>query len=594
MAVISTAPVRAILVTTLLSTIVVPVRGAQRAEDQLAELADRFVQQQIAFDPTLAYAAGLQIGDHSRLADRSQGAIARLAEDEGKDLAQLHRIDRSKLSPGSHGVYAALRERLEADLQLRVCKSELWNVNHFSGWQSELTDVAEAQPVTTAENRAQALRRWESVPHYLDVELDNLRLGLSEGYSAPKSVVRKVIAQTGELGSAPPEKSDLYSPAARAHDAQFQAAFKALLVEQIDPAVQRYHDFLRDEYLPRARDGIAVSDLPHGKACYRAFLRANTTLNRSPWEVFRLGAKTVARNETEVAKLGKDLYGVDSVTGILSRMKAEPDSHFESADELLAYSRKLLLSAKSATADYVIGTLPQQDVVIEPEHDFEEAAGVDSHYEPQPDPAKPAVYRIQLGVWKSRLRGQAAITLAHETWPGHHLQIALSRELGGKTQLSKLISNSAYEEGWARYAERLAEEADIYDSQESWILRRIWPAHGMVVDTGIHALHWTRSQAIAYLVATGVFNPQTAEDMVDRIAVLPGQLTSYDSGGLEILRLRQEAKRRLGTKFDLKSFNRVVIEDGVVPLPELHQHVQAWIRANLQARPLEKATTRGK
>jgi uncharacterized protein (DUF885 family) len=221
--------------------------------------------------------------------------------------------------------------------------------------------------------------------------------------------------------------------------------------------------------------------------------------------------------------------------------------------------------------------MPKQDVVIEPERDFEDAAGVSSHYDPEPDASKTATYRIELGNWQSQTRGEAEITVVHEAWPGHHLQIALARELQPDSPLSKLVMNSAYIEGWARYAEAMAEEAGIYDSKDALIQRRVWPARGMVVDPGLHAFHWTRQQAIDYLVASGRFTAKSADDAVDRIAVLPGQLTSYDSGGLEIKALRQEAQSKLGDRFDLRKFNRTVLEEGVVPLSELRVHVEDWI-----------------
>jgi uncharacterized protein (DUF885 family) len=153
----------------------------------------------------------------------------------------------------------------------------------------------------------------------------------------------------------------------------------------------------------------------------------------------------------------------------------------------------------------------------------------------------------------------------------------LAREISPGTPLNKLIFNSAYVEGWARYAEALGEDAGIYQSEEANILRRVWPARGMVVDPGLHAFHWTRQQAVDYLVGTGRFDSKGADNLVDRIAVMPGQLTAYDSGGLEIKSLRADAEAALGPKFDVREFNRTVIDEGMVPLGELRRHVQTWI-----------------
>jgi uncharacterized protein (DUF885 family) len=547
------------------------------AAAKLDALATRYVGEMVESDPTVVYDTGLTTTEHDRFADRTAEGLAAFAAKEDRDLADLKTLDPAELPATSRASYAVLREMLEADIQMRVCRTELWNVNHFAGWQSALADVAEAQPVGTPAARAQALKRWSSLPRYIDVEIVNLREGLRQGYSAPQSVVRRVIAQMDELSALAADKSPFYSPAQRDTDPDFRAALATLVNGKINPALRRYGEFLRDPYLSKARTGVAVSDLPRGAACYQAFLRMNTTLNRSPQEVFDLGRKTVASNQAAVIALGQRLFGLSDFRAIVARSKTRPEDHFQSPDELLSYSRALLAKAKARSAT-LVESLPLQDVVIEPERDFEESAGVSSHYDANPDTAKPGTYRIELGNWRAQTRGDAAITVVHEAWPGHHLQIALARQLQRGTPLSRLSFNAAYIEGWARNAESMAEEAGIYDNDDALILRRAWPARGMVVDPGLHAMKWSRQQAIDYLVASGRFDPKQADDAVDRIAALPGQLTAYDSGGLEFRALRAEAQTALGSRFDLRRFNTAVIEEGVVPLGELRAHVRAWIK----------------
>lgn len=555
---------------------------AATPEEQLNALADRYVADVIDYDPVLAYFTGLPTTDHSRFADRTPEAIAAFAAKERAHLDALGKIDAGALPAASRVAYAVLQEQLESDLGLRVCKGELWNVDHFAGWQSVFADVAQQQPVGTKEARAAALKRWGSLARFLEIETANLRAGLAAGYAAPKSVTKRVIQTMESLASAPAEKSPFYSPAERDTDPAFKAKFAKLIAEKINPAIRQYGNFLRTEYLPKARDGIALADLPDGLACYQAYLRTYTTLKRTPREVFDLGERTVAANRADVIKFGKKLFGTSDFSAIVAKSKARKENHFASKEELLAYSRGLLSKAKEKTAA-LVARMPSQDVVIEPQRDFEEAAGVNSHYDLEPDPAKPATYRIQLGNWESTTRGQAEITLVHEAWPGHHLQIALARELQPATKLSKLTFNSAYVEGWARYAEAMAEEAGIYESRDALILRRVWPARGMVVDPGLHAFGWSREKAIAYILEAGRDTEKTADDLVDRIAVLPGQLTAYDSGGLEIKALRAEAQKALGARFDVRAFNTAVLEQGSVPLSELRAHVTAWIAAELPA-----------
>ena len=562
-----------------------PTRAARQPSPavRVSALADRYVTLTLQYDPTQAYSAGLPSPDNSRFADRSPAALAAYDAAEQSILADLRAVPTANLSATTRVVAATLREQLESDLQLRVCRTELWSVNHFSGWQSSFAQIAEQQPVATPDDRAQALRRWSAAPRFLDTEIANLRRGLAAGYSAPQSVTRRVIAQMDSMIAAPPEKSPFFSPAARSlnapsPDPAFKAAFTRILVEEINPALRRYRDFLVTEYLPKAREGVAISDLPNGPACYQAFLRQNTTLTRTPQQVFDLGQQTVAANLADVQRLGQQHFGTTDTPTLIERIKSRPEDHFQSADDLLRFSRAHLDQARAATAAYLIDQMPSQAAVVEPDRPFEEQAGVSSHFEPEPDPAKPATFRLELSPWKTETRGEATIVLVHEVWPGHHLQIALARQLQPEIPLFKLTGNSAYVEGWARYAEGMAEDVGLYaDTPDALILRRLWPARGMVVDPGLHAFHWSRQQAIDYILAAGRDTPEAAADLIDRIAVLPGQLTSYDSGGLEIKALRHEAETRLGARFDLRAFNRAVLEEGVVPLSELRRHIEDYL-----------------
>ena len=549
----------------------------RHASDQVAQIAARHVSEAIAYDPAVALGSGAadQFGD--RLPRRAPPSIRRYENEERGELRQLLEIPSSSLSGADRATYLNLREALESDLQLRVCKRELWNVDHFSGWQISFVDLAAAQPVATARQRAEALRRWSDLPRFVDVEIANLREGLGQGYSAPASIVRRVLGQIRDLLASTPERSPFYSPAARSHDPAFQEAFRSVLVKRIDKALARYRDYLANDYLPRARDGIGLSALPNGSECYAAFLRAATTTQMSAKEVFDRGQETVAANLAEIGRLGEVEYGTSLPRVIIGRVKADERQHFSSPAELLDFTRSHLLRGQAATAA-LVDALPRQDVVVEPETAIEDGSGISSHYLPNSIEQTPATFITQLRNYATSTRAETEVTLAHETWPGHHLQIAYARELAGASPLTRLVQNSAYVEGWARYAEGLAEEANIYDTPTASIMRRAWPGHGMVLDPGIHMFHWSRKEAIAYLLSSGRFSEKSAEDMVDRIAVLPAQLTAYDVGAFVFRKLRGEAQKALGARFDVKAFHRTVLEEGPVPLTELEAHATAWIR----------------
>jgi uncharacterized protein (DUF885 family) len=219
-------------------------------------------------------------------------------------------------------------------------------------------------------------------------------------------------------------------------------------------------------------------------------------------------------------------------------------------------------------------------VVPFPEH--EEGTGRSAHYRRGTE-ERPAEYRIPLHDPEGQSRGNAEATAFHETWPGHHLQIAISQTAGSLHPVTKLIGFSGPIEGWARYSEALAEEMGLYETKTGPILRRAWPATGMVVDPGIHLFGWTREQAMDFMNETGRFPESIADDMVDRIAIIPGQLTSYDSGGLEIFALRRQAEEALGEEFDIREFHDRVLENGSIPLGALREHIEAWIAGKEEA-----------
>lgn len=546
------------------------------ASTNVSSLADQYVALSLDFDPTGAYFYGLESPSHSRLVDRSPAALRAFEHKEDALLDQLNRIPRESIAATDKSTAALMRESIEAEQQIRVCKMELWAVSHFIGWQMLFPDLADLQPVGNPAHRTDALKRWGSMPKYLDVEIANLRDGLRQGYSAPQPVVKRVIQQLDGMLAAPVDKSPFISPADRDEDAAFKKQFRTLIEQKINPAIKKYRDFLANEYLAKARDTLAVSALPDGPKCYQAFLRMFTTLNRTPQEVYDLGERTVAENAAVVAELGSKLYGTRDIPAIVQKNNSAPENKFKSAEESLAYSQELLQVALEKTRPLFV-KLPDQAVILEVMPAYQDESGMSANYMLSADKSKPGRYLFPMKHWQSDTRGVSEVTLVHETVPGHHLQIALAFERAQPTKISKLVSNSAYIEGWARYAERLSDEVGIYRTDFARISRRIWPARGMVVDPGIHAFGWSREKAVEYLKSTGRFDATTAEETVDRIATMPGQLTSYDTGGLEFFALRKESEEALGSAFDIKQFHRVALEEGAVPLQELREHVRAWI-----------------
>ena len=542
----------------------------------VTQIADRYYAATLANIPETAYFSGVEISRHDGIEDNSPIGRKRAEAQIDDFLSDIEAIDAATLLGRTEWItHAYLLQTLRASVAQRVCRSELWNVNQMGGWHSSYTTIARLQPVGTVELREQSLARWGKFAAYVDQEIASLRLGLELGYSAPKTVVQRVIDQVDGILALDIEQSPFYSPATRDEDPAFMQATSTLVAEQIHPALQRYRDYLADEYMDLARSELAITFNPDGLACYEASLQAYTTLQRSGQQVYDLGQTTVASNKAAVIELGQAAYGLDDFKSIMDKTKNDPSDRFESKDELLEFSREMVLRAGAEMPKWV-GNMPKQPVEVVPFEEQEEGTGRSAHYRPA-SADRPGEYRIPLHQPEEQSRGNAEAVAFHEAWPGHHLQVAVGQSVEGLHPVTQIIWFSGPGEGWARYAEALAEEMGLYATVTGPITRRAWPARGMVVDPGIHLFGWTREQAIEFMMEAGRFPDTMGDEMVDRIAILPGQLTAYDSGGLEILALRRQAEEALGDDFDIREFHDRILENGTIPLIQLRAHIEAWI-----------------
>jgi len=527
-------------------------------------------------NPERAYFAGIELERHDGMQNNHPDAHREGEQFIDELYDALQSVDADSLVGSPEWItHAYLDQALRSSIERRICRTELWNVNQMGGWHSAYGQIAQRQPVGSAALREQSLARWSRLASFIDQEIANLDRGLKRGYSAPQPVVQRVIRQVDGLLALDTEASPFYSPAARDNDEAFAAATADIVENQIVPALQAYRNYLASTYIKAARETLSITANPDGTACYEASLRAYTTLDRPAKDVFDLGQQTVDGNKQAIVEMGRALYGSSDFAEILDAAKNDPADRFIDADELLAFSRDMVRRAEAEMPNWV-GRMPAQPVEVVPFEKHEEGTGRSAHYNPA-GKDRPGEYRIPLHKPEEQSRGNAEATAFHEAWPGHHLQVAFGQSVEGLHPVTRIIWFSGPGEGWARYSEALAEEMGLYETSAGPILRRAWPARGMVADPGIHLFGWTRAEAIEFMMEAGRFPDSMGDEMVDRIAILPGQLTAYDSGGLEILALRREAERALGDRFDIREFHDRVLESGTIPLGALRQHVERWI-----------------
>ena len=556
-----------------------PATTPEPADTRVRALADAYVDGFLNEFPEQVTSYGIAGRRHDRLTDNSLTALATWQAQEDRWLSDVRAIEPASIQSGSlRATFAILREALESSVSSRVCRSELWNVSQMTGWQVNYGYLLTIQPTGSDQARQDALARWGALPKYIDTEITNLREGMKRGYTAPKHIVRIVIDSVRALASTPAAESPFLSPARSDKTPEFQKEFTALVEEQITPAARRYGDFLEKEYLPAAREAIAVSANRDGAACYEASVRSFSTLPKSAKDVHDTGLREVARIDAEMKAIAERSFNTSDVPALMQRLRTDRQYTFRSRDELIAYSKAALERARAA-APQAFGILPRADVRIEPYPSFREKSGAPGEYNPPAeDGSRGGLFYINAYEPQKKTRADNESTAFHETIPGHHLQVAIAVERTEIHPLGRYIFNSGYVEGWALYAEQLADEMKLFSGE----LDRLgmfgsqnWRAVRLVVDSGMHSFGWTRQQAIDYMMAHTTANATDATSEIDRYIIWPGQATAYMLGRLEILAAREEARAAAGNTFDIKAFHDRVLEDGSVPLTFLREKIRA-------------------
>lgn len=567
----------------IIGSLIAP-NAAHASPEAVRKLADEYVVARVAQDPGLADRFDLPTkeSDRRRLLDRSPAALVTLRNAEDRIASELATIDRSRLTGEPRILHALLTEELTARIGLRICRQELWDVSNFEGWPELLARQAASARVETPTLRSSALVRWRGIPSVVDREIANLRVGLELGYSVPKPVVRLVIEQIRRMAAETPEASPFFDVARNTDDASFRREMAWVVSEKINPSLNRYRTFLESEYLPRARDGGGVGQLPDGKACYAALARAWATLPLSPDEL--LERAEAARSEARATAIDLAIthFGTSNLGEALMRIDGDPKHRFASSEEMLSFGEERMLQLTEAVKP-LFKAMPVQAVVVQgyPPH----ITGIGAaNYQRSPSLDRPGTVRLPLDRARTFPRYLLARTIAHEAVPGHHL--GQSTLVGLDVHpLRRLVLPPAYDEGWARYAEKLPSEVGIPAPPELLIGEAVRAgARNFVVDLGVNAFGWGAEEVFQFEKADGATRESALRSLIRPMA-FPGSHIPYIIGEQEISALRREAEIALGGRFNVRDFHEVILRDGPVPLWFMRENVEAWIAEAVQDAP---------
>jgi len=459
-------------------------------------------------------------------------------------------------------------------------------INHMSGVQTWPSEIAQYQRAETPEALGRFIARLESFPRLIDQHIGTLDEGIADGRTSYAVPVRKAIEQIDRMLAVASEQAPAVTLANVADDAA-RAQVHEAVAAHVYPALQRLRDYLADTYTPNAAATPGLSDTPNGEEAYRLAIRMQTTVAASPEEVHAFGMEDLAKIEAEKDEIARR-QGYDDRHGYAASLAADPSNRTSDPNEIIELAREQTDRAFAVAPKY-FGRLPAANCVVLPVESYRERESAPAFYmPPSMDGSRQGQYYLNTYQPQERQLHKVASITFHEATPGHHFQIAIEMDLplGRFRTLGAKMAGSAYVEGWGLYTERLADEMGLYltDAERLGMLdAQSFRAARLVVDSGLHAMHWTRDQAIAFMHERGSLPMVDAEIEVDRYTIWPGQALSYKMGQREIERARADVGAQLGERFDLRVFHDEVLGHGSLPLETLRREILGWVTAALTA-----------
>ncbi|RSZ59256.1 DUF885 domain-containing protein [Massilia atriviolacea] len=530
------------------------------------------------------------LGDYrydTLLSDTTLAASRAANAHQRKMLEQAGQIERDRLSPQQQLSYDLfVWEKQQAVKAAALYPFQAQPISAYAGIHVTLAQVAAQMPFATENDYRNYLARLDAVPAHVSGLIEQLREGMRSGWVAPKAAVRGVPpmlrqlrenAVDGALGL--PFRQIPATIDKPVRDA-LALAGPVMLRNRVAPALQELEDFLRNEYVPGARDSIAASALPSGLDYYLLAVARQTTVDMAPAAIHALGLKEVARLRGEMTAAIARTGFSGSFAQFIAFAKTDPRLFYTSGDALLARYRRIIARAGAAVPK-LFAAVPAQEVLVKaatgPGTEKQGAAWYEAG-----SADRPAAFVVNTSLMETRPMWEMETLALHEALPGHHLQVVRAAGIADLPAFRRHGWHAAYGEGWALYAETLGPELGFYKDAFSafgHLNAEMFRAVRLVVDTGIHTQGWTRQQALDYMNANTANAPGDNELEVDRYIAWPGQALGYKVGQLKIRALRDKAQAALGEKFDIRRFHSVVLDNGPLTLALLEQQVDAWIAA---------------
>jgi len=504
-------------------------------------------------------------------------------------LSDLAEIDTDALDETRYISLELLKFKLKETVDRYEYKAYLNPLLSDSGFHLSLS--YQVRDLNTYAQVKAYLNKLNAIPTYVDQHFQLLRQGLKERITQPRVIFEGYASTYDSQIVDQAEESFFYEPfenlpstlSSTQKDSVIMAA-KTAIEDNVIPQFKRIKTFFETEYLPNTKTSLGVSEGPQGMAYYQNRLNYYTTLNLSAQEIHEIGLKEVSRINSEMKAVLKEVDYKGNLEEFIAFLRTDPQFYATSGEELLKEARDIAKRIDAKLPAY-FKTLPRKPYGVAKVPDAIAPKYTTGRYIGASDETQPGYYWVNTYNLPNRPLYVLPSLTAHEAVPGHHLQNALNAELGDSIpRFRRRMYLSAYGEGWGLYSEFLAEEMGIYTTpyeRFGKLTYEQWRACRLVVDTGIHAMGWTREQAVDYFIKNTALSLHNINTEVDRYISWPGQAVSYKIGEIKIRELRTKAEEALGEDFDIRAFHEIILEQGVVTLPILEDRINAYIEDEL-------------
>ena len=568
--------------------------AAATPTDDLYGLFDDYRANKMAENPFAATYAGIT-EYNDRMPSVSPEDQERRAGQSAAFLARLDAIDAEALSAD---------DRVNADLLRFILKHEValaeyrpWRMPFLAdtGFHSNLGYVVSSTSFRREKDYEDYLARLEAIPAYIDQQIANMRIGIAEGFTQPKEIMPLIIPSFEAMAKEDLEQHPLAAPFSAMPEAISERRQKAIrkqgravMKKDVIPAFAKLATFMKEEYLPNSRETLGISETPDGHEHYAALTRYFTTLDdATPEQVHQIGLKEVARIRKEMDEVIKDAEFDGSFKEFLEFLRTDRQFYAKSSKEMLDRASGIAKDIDGRLPAY-FRKLPRQPYSVEPVPDNLAPNYTNARYVGAPLDA-PRGGQFWVNTYKIEIRPmyQLVAMALHEAVPGHHLQIALSKEIENVPEFRVGYYPHAYGEGWGLYSEKLGVEMGVYRTPYDHFGRltwEMWRACRLVIDTGIHSKGWTRQQAMDYLADNTALSLHNVQTEIDRYIAWPGQALAYKMGELTIWELRAKAEKELGDDFDIRDFHYAILAEGGLPLDMLRDQIDLYIAETKEGR----------